>query len=110
MLFDKEGQASELEDILPVSRLESADRGTGRVTLAGDHKQLPPVSNKKKVEEKWQRALLERPHGISSMNTIMLDMQYLQDIAQWPSSEFYDNSLLTASHLQNVEPRVKGFP
>ena len=109
VLVDEAAQTAEPEVLVPISRLQVK---TGRLSLIGDHKQLPAISNNKMEKERWQRSLLERLYAVAGMTPLMLDIQYRmsEKIVAWPASEFYESKLQTAAALQNEDANVAGFP
>lgn len=76
-----------------------------RLVLAGDHKQLPPtVVSAQAAAEGFSVSLMERllgelGVGISRRLTVQYRMH--RDIMQFPSGEFYENSLTAHASVEN---------
>jgi superfamily I DNA and/or RNA helicase len=102
VIIDEATQASIPSSLIPIVR--------GEVTiLVGDHKQLPPFSQ---LQNKTQESLFE---GLYAENGLYgpdigtrFNIQYRMDekIAAFPSQEFYDGDLKTASSAGNIRGKL----
>jgi len=89
-VVDEATQASTAATMLPFSRAET-------IVLAGDHKQLPPYhSGEQSTTEELEISLFEHFLGVYGDEVVApLRTQYRmhEDIAEFPSREFYDGQL-----------------
>ena len=104
-IIDEAGRAS-------ASELAMAMQSARRVILVGDHKQLPPMSNKDLVRQVSQRLGISKKDVLRtdferayvSTNGIMLNTQYRMApaIGDLISNVFYDNALKTGRKKRTV--------
>jgi len=89
-VIDEATQSTEPSSLISVLK-------TKRFIMAGDHKQLPPtVLNKEAARCGLSTSLFERLLGIHGNKIrVMLEVQYRmsEEIAEFPSNEFYDGKL-----------------
>ncbi|KAF7338901.1 Rna-directed rna polymerase [Mycena sanguinolenta] len=93
-LIDEASQITEPCALIPLVK------GTRQAILVGDHVQLRPTVKKLGKALEFDVSLLERLYtgqNVTGMAKTMLDVQYRfpQELAEFPSREFYDNRLRT---------------
>ena len=99
-LVDEAGQCTEAQ-LLPVFNASQ------RVTLVGDHQQLPPNT----ASEMMNKSLLERLNGQDGFDFIMLDLQYRMrpELCAWPSRYFYYDRLRSFWPATAPSDLISGF-
>ncbi|KAL7542964.1 hypothetical protein ACHAXR_012270 [Thalassiosira sp. AJA248-18] len=97
VIIDEACQASEAESLIPFKYNPTT------ITLVGDPKQLPvlTLSGSSSKNKLFERSLFERLQSLS-FPTILLRKQYRmhEDIAAFPSQEFYQGKLLTPDSVK----------
>uniref|UniRef100_A0ABD2X640 C2H2-type domain-containing protein n=1 Tax=Trichogramma kaykai TaxID=54128 RepID=A0ABD2X640_9HYME len=91
LLIDEATQATEPETLVPISA-----HNVKKIILVGDHKQLGPIVLSKNASDSgYEQSLFERLIKLNVPQT-QLKQQYRMapKIAQFPSEEFYNNSLI----------------
>ncbi|KAA1474060.1 P-loop containing nucleoside triphosphate hydrolase protein [Dentipellis sp. KUC8613] len=91
VFLDEASMSTEPASLIPIMK------GSRHVALIGDHKQLPPVIVSREAQVRGLGiSLFERLTEEGAVPTIMLDLQYRMHpaISRFPSSEFYNFSLL----------------
>ena len=73
-----------------------------RLLLIGDHRQLGPVVNCKKLWDQLGVSLFERLFRRPGQISLTLPIQYRMQpaICQWPSKDFYGNELVCAPDMK----------
>ncbi|KAI0063306.1 P-loop containing nucleoside triphosphate hydrolase protein [Artomyces pyxidatus] len=105
VFLDEASMSTEPASLIPLMK------GSRHVTLIGDHKQLPPVIKTEEAQSQGLGiSLFERLTEEGVVPSIMLDLQYRMhpSISRFPSSEFYNRSLLdgTIDAHGNVPSRL----
>ncbi|XP_065832420.1 3'-5' exoribonuclease HELZ2-like isoform X4 [Oscarella lobularis] len=92
-IVDEAGQCMEPETLVAIAR------ALEKVILIGDHKQLQPVVQDRRVSVALSRSLFER----LSHRSCLLDTQYRmhETICAFPSEHFYDGKLKTKSEAND---------
>ena len=96
LLVDEAGQVFEPALLMPLSR------GSERMCLIGDHKQLPPLVKNAVVKEELGKTMFERLMQLRFIQTTMLNVQFRMspDIAAFPAHCFYEGKLTNAAVTQ----------
>lgn len=112
VIIDEASQQTEPASLIPLVK------GCQRAVLVGDHVQLRATVRKYASTLDFDVSLMERLRtgAATSPNTsierVMLDTQYRMhpDICRFPSSEFYQDQLLTGTGCRNIVVPPSKFP
>lgn len=112
VIIDEASQQTEPASLIPLVK------GCQRAVLVGDHVQLRATVRKYASTLDFDVSLMERlwTGAATSPNTsigrVMLDTQYRMhpDICRFPSSEFYQSQLLTATDCRGIGIPPSKFP
>lgn len=112
VIIDEASQQTEPASLIPLVK------GCQRAVLVGDHVQLRATVRKYASTLDFDVSLMERlwtgaavsPN--TSIGRVMLNTQYRMhpDICRFPSSEFYQGQLLTATSCKNIDIPPSKFP
>ncbi|ETI27931.1 hypothetical protein G647_00380 [Cladophialophora carrionii CBS 160.54] len=112
VIIDEASQQTEPASLIPLVK------GCQRSILVGDHVQLRATVSPHAAVVDFDVSLMERlwlgaaNTADGAIATAMLDTQYRMhpSLCQFPSAEFYDGRLLTASGCDSIQPPPSCFP